>query len=403
MTLPQNPRGLLSGSRDNSMTKPTHLSTQEKINLGSFYTADFLVNAVYAMLKKHIYFKDYVLLDSSCGSGNFLQSQAMIKSGFAKDSFSKIIGVDIDKMALHIAKHTLDSKAILLHKNALHNVAREHFNLTQADRLIIVGNPPYNDRTSIVQNHLKNKESIQIDSALQHRDIGISFLRSYDRLQADFICVLHPLSYLIKRANFTALKDFTKAHKLIDSTIISSQIFCKDSKGYFPIIIALYKKDSKGMDYEYICNFKFKTIDEKEFSLKGFDYIGNYIDKYPNKKRVVSSKIKAMFYTMRDINALRRSKTFINKENSNTIFVTKEKYSLYCYVDVFKLFLPHIPYYFGNCDVMIDFQQFKALESHFIQASESKTLSPEISQYFRDLLGVHYLEKVGKFNFKNKE
>lgn len=390
MTSPQNPRERLSGSRDNSMTKPTHLSTQEKINLGSFYTADFLVNAVYIMLKKYVDSKDYVLLDSSCGSGNFLQSQAIIKSGFTKDSFSKIIGTDIDKTALHIAKRTLDSKVILLHKNALHNVTREHFSIAQTDRLIIIGNPPYNDRTSIVQNHLKNKESIQIDSALQHRDIGISFLLSYERLKADFICVLHPLSYLIKRANFSALKDFVKAYKLIDSTIISSQIFCKDSKGYFPIIIALYKRDNKGIDYEYICNFKFKTINEKEFSLKGFDYIGNYIDKYPNKKRVVSSKIKAMFYTMRDINALRRSKTFINKENSNTIFVTQEKYSLYCYVDVFKLFLPHIPYYFGNCEVMINFQQFKALESHFIQASESKILSPEISQYFRDLLGVYY-------------
>ncbi|EOB1663965.1 SAM-dependent methyltransferase [Campylobacter upsaliensis] len=375
------------------MTKPTHLSTKEQVNLGSFYTADFLVNAVYAMLKKHIDSKDYVLLDSSCGSGNFLRAEAIIKSGLAKDSFSKIIGVDIDKMALHIAKRSLDSKVILLHKNALHNVAREHFATTQTDRLIIVGNPPYNDRTSIVQNHLKNKESIQIDSALQHRDIGISFLRSYERLKADFICVLHPLSYLIKRANFSALKDFTKAYRLIDSTIISSQIFCKDSKGYFPIIIALYKRDSRGMDYDYICNFSFTTIEGKQFSLNDFDYISSYIDKYPNKKRVGKSQVKAMFYTMRDINALRRSKTFINKENSNTIFVTKEKYSLYCYVDVFKLFLPHIPYYFGNCDVMIDFQQFKALESHFIQASESKILSPEISQYFRDLLGVHY-EKV---------
>lgn len=372
------------------MTKPTHLSTQEKINLGSFYTADFLVNAVYIMLKKYVDSKDYVLLDSSCGSGNFLQSQAIIKSGFAKDSFSKIIGTDIDKTALHIAKRTLDSKVILLHKNALHNVTREHFSIAQADRLIIIGNPPYNDRTSIVQNHLKNKESIQIDSALQHRDIGISFLRSYERLKADFICVLHPLSYLIKRANFTALKDFTKAYKLVDSTIISSQFFCKDSKGYFPIIIALYKRDNKGMDCEYICNFNFKTIDGKEFSLNNFDYIGNYIDKYPNKKRVEKSQVKAMFYTMRDVNALRRSKTFMSKENNNTIFVTQEKYSLYCYVDVFKSFLPHIPYYFGNCDVMIDFQQFKALESHFIQASESKILSPEILQYFRDLLGVHY-------------
>ena len=372
------------------MTKPTHLSTKEKINLGSFYTTDFLVNEVYTMLKTHLDSKDYVLFDSSCGSGNFLRTEAIFNNGFTKDSFSKIIGVDLDEIALNIAKSTLDSKVILLHKNALHNVIRENFAITKTDRLIIVGNPTYNDRTSIVQNHLKNKNSMQIDSNLKARDIGISFLRSYERLKADFICVLHPLSYLIKRTNFNALRDFTKAYKLLDSTIISSQIFCKDSKGHFPIIIALYKRDNKGMDYEYICNFSFTTIEGKQFSLNDFDYIGNYIDKYPNKKRVESSQIKAMFYTMRDINALRRSKTFINKENSNTIFVTQDKYSLYCYVDVFKSFLPHIPYYFGNCDVMIDFQQFKALESHFIRASESKIVGSKILQYFRDLLGVHY-------------
>ncbi len=62
-----------------------------------------------------------------------------------------------------------------------------------------MGNPPYNERTSIMQSSLKNKESMQIDSTLQSRYIGISVLRSYDKLKANFICVLHPLSYLIKK------------------------------------------------------------------------------------------------------------------------------------------------------------------------------------------------------------
>ncbi|WP_334082044.1 hypothetical protein [Helicobacter typhlonius] len=39
---------------------------------------------------------------------------------------------------------------------------------------------------------------------------------------------------------------------------------------------------------------------------------------------------------------------------------------------------------------MIDFKKFKALESCFVKASEEKILSPEILQYFKDLLGVHY-------------
>lgn len=353
------------------MTSPLHLNKKDKINLGSFYTADFLVDEVFAMLRKYADFKECVLLDSSCGSGNFLRLEAIGKGGFSKDSFSKIIGVDIDKMAIQIARARLDSKVILLCKNALSGMVRADFGIEEADKLIVVGNPPYNDRTSIVQQKLKNKDVSAVDFALQARDIGISFLRSYERLRADFICVLHPLSYLIKKANFHALKDFAKAYKLLDSCIVSSKEFCKDSKGHFPIIIALYKRDNVGMDYEYIYNFAFKTMEGRQFRLNDFEYIANYIDKYPNRNRIDSKDKVAMFYTLRDINALKRSKTFMQKENTNTIYITQDKYSLYCYVDVFKAFLTHIPYYFGNCDVMIDYKKFKNLESCFVKASES--------------------------------
>ena len=68
----------------------------------------------------------------------------------------------------------------------------------------------------------------------------------------------------------------------------------------------------------------------------------------------------AMFYTLRDINALRRSKTFISKNTANAVYVTQDKYSLYCYVDVFKQIIKHIPYYLGNCDILIDFKKFQA-------------------------------------------
>lgn len=392
MILPASRLGRLSGSRE--MTLPLHLSKKDKINLGSFYTADFLVNEVFAMLRKYVDYKECVLLDSSCGSGNFLRAEAISKGGFSKNSFSKIIGVDIDKTAIQIAQDRLDSKVALLCKNALSGMTRADFDIAESDRLIMVGNPPYNDRTSIVQQRLKNKDSNPIDLALQARDIGISFLRSYERLGADFICVLHPLSYLIKKTNFQALKKFAKSYKLLDSLIISSKEFCKDSKGHFPIIIALYKRDNIGMDYEYIYNFSFKIRDRivknRRFSLSDFDYIGRYIDKYPNKNRAYSGDKVAMFYTLRDINALRRSKTFMQKENANTIYVTQDKYSLYCYVDVFKQMLGHIPYYLGNCDVMIDYEKFKDLEAEFVKASESKIVSSEILQYFRELLVVHY-------------
>src|SRR3989344_5858437 len=67
--------------------------------------------------------------------------------------------------------------------------------------IIAIGNPPYNDTTSIIRNSIKDT-SIQdkIDADIKTRDLGMSFLLSYDKLKADYVCVLHPLSYLIKKA-----------------------------------------------------------------------------------------------------------------------------------------------------------------------------------------------------------
>ncbi|KGI55267.1 Eco57I restriction-modification methylase domain-containing protein [Campylobacter sp. MIT 97-5078] len=366
------------------MTIQAHLNKIQMINQGSFYTPDSIVRLVYQMLlDSKIDIKDYILLDSSCGYGNFLQL----------DGFKQNIGADIDSIALSKAKaYFKDSymNPLFIHTNSLQNVSREKFNILESDKLIIIGNPPYNDTTSIVQNHLKSTDSNPMDSCLRTRDLGISFLRSFDILKADYICVLHPLSYLIKQSNFKSLKDFIKHYHLKDSIIISSQIFCPKSLGFFPIVIALYKRDNQGMDYNFICNFSFKTYEGKSFRLNDFDFIAKFIDKYPNKKRVCESQKVAMFYTMRDINALRRSKTFISNNTANAVYVTREKYSLYCYVDVFKLYLQHIPYYFGNCDILIDFKKFQCLEAAFIKASENKILSEDIMQYFKDLLGEHY-------------
>lgn len=366
------------------MTTQVHLNVKQTINLGSFYTPDFIVKIVNKMLlDSTINTKEYVLLDSSCGYGNFLKLE----------NFKRNIGADIDSIAIEKAREKFKDSNInplFLHTNSLHNIQRKKFKLKQDDKLIIVSNPPYNDKTSIVQNHLKNKNFSIIDSMLQARDIGISFLRSFDILKADFVCVLHPLSYLIKEANFKTLKNFTKNYRLLNSLIISSQVFCPKSLGFFPIIIALYQRDERGMDFDFINNWSFKTLENKHFRLNDFDFIAKYINKYPNKNCIDSSQKVAMFYTLRDINALRRSKTFLTKENANTIFVTKDKYSLYCYVDVFKLFISHIPYYFGNCDILINYYKFKTLESSFIKVSESKIISPEISDYFKELLGWHY-------------
>lgn len=367
----------------------THLNSRETINLGSFYTPSFLVEFAYKMLDTIVFSSNattrYELLDSSCGYGNFFY-------GVEKYNFSKIVGIDIDPKAIEVAKKNFHSIEFY-HENALEGVNRDKFKIGANSPLIIVGNPPYNDKTSIIRSEIKQQETFKIDSDLVHRDLGISFLLSYAKIQADFICVLHPLSYLIKEANFRSLRKFASSYRLMDSVIISSSVFCPNSMGHFPISISLYQRSNNGMDYDYIRNFSFKTFEGKKFKLSSFDYIGKYIDKYPNRSRVLDSQRIAMFHTLRDINALRRSKTFVNQQGSNTVNISQSKYSLYCYVDVFKKILTHVPYYLGNCDVIIDFARFKDIEEYFVYSSERKIIHDKVWDYFKLLLGEHYENK----------
>ena len=380
------------------MTNQIHLNYKEKINLGAFYTPKNYIYIVWNKIKKFID-NNSIVLDSSCGYGNFFDIDININSNF------QLIANDIDKIAYKTTKNNFQNINIF-NKNALKDVSRAMFNIENNKKLIIIGNPPYNDITSIIRNSIKT-DSVNIDSDIKTRDYGISFLLSYAKLDADVVCVLHPLSYLVKRANFKLLKNFTKKYKLIDSTIIDSKTFKETSKGIsFPIVIALYQKDKNGMDYNYIQNFEFKTIDNKKFKLNQFDYISNYIRKYPIKN-ILPQKDDILFWTMRDINALKRNRTFIQNFGYNTIILDKTKLDYYVYVDVFKQYSKVIPYYFGNLDVIIDNELFIKYKKYFIQEAlnrwdflknyytkekfDIQLVRGKIVEYFKELIGEHYV------------
>ena len=369
------------------MSEQNHLDYKDAINQGSYYTPKNIIDIAYNMILANILgFEKYIILDTSCGYGAFLR-------------FPNSIGADSDGEAIKIASSYNNSKFFC--HNSLKSVSRAQYNLKPENQIIIIGNPPYNDTTSIIRNGIKQK-NYEIDKDLSHRDLGISFLLSYDKLEADYICVLHPLSYLIKKANFESLKAFKKNYKLIDSLIISSREFSKTSKvTSFPIIIALYKRGA-GMIYEDILSYNFATKEGTRFCISEFDKLSAYITKYPNKRE---KNYVANFYTMRDINALGRSRTFIETESYNSIRVPHNKLALYCYADVFKEYVRHIPYYFGNSDIMIDYNEFIRLKDNFMQKSLSKYpfleyLAPNkeidnysIQNYFENLLGEHYVYK----------
>lgn len=381
-----------------------HLNHIDAVNLGSYYTPNVIVDLAYSILQDNIKdIKDFSIVDSSCGYGSFLARKNIAK---------KLIGADIDQKAISEAKKIIGEVDFIC-QNSLLNVNRSSLKIEDDEKIIAIGNPPYNDTTSIIRNSIKDS-SIQdkIDTDIKTRDLGMSFLLSYDKLKADYVCVLHPLSYLIKKANFALLSKFAKNYKLIDGTIISSHEFSDTSRGMaFPILVALYKRDEQGMSYDYIQNYQFKVKDDGVFRLKDFDTIVNYVQKYPNKKFLnKNDKPVAKFWTLRDINALKRNRTFINEDTYNTVYVLMEKLPYYCYIDVFKQYADKMPYFIGNCDVIIDDDKFNKIKECFIDQSvhtnpvlknkfnfrKIPDAKLKIDNYFKELLGSKLGEKYAK-------
>jgi hypothetical protein len=379
-----------------------HLGHSETVNYGSFYTPEWVVDIVYAMVERHIQDTErYRILDTSCGYGGFLRGEA--------------IGADIDETAVKTAREQRPGSTVFCH-NSLSCIGRSRYNVREDEKLIIIGNPPYNDATSIIQHRIK-RPLFERDDDVASRDAGLSFLLAFDKLRADYVCVLHPLSYLIKKANFERLKGFRRHYRLADSLVISSGVFSGTSKTTcFPIVIAFYERCASGMAYEDIAGCTFKTHEGSLFSPEQFDTIGHYITKYPNQNNIGLRETVAFFYTLRDINALKRAATFIGRESCNTIRVTKNALAYYCYADVFKDYIRHIPYYFGNSDIMIDHDRFMKLRDVFVDKSLRKHPSlaaslghlelagsaesekregsqdAVITRYFRELLGEHYID-----------
>jgi len=233
-------------------------------------------------------------------------------------------------------------------ENSLININREKYNISANDKLFIIGNPPYNDVTS--QYKKGQKGSFDIDYSVKSRDLGISFLKMYALLDADYICVLHPLSYLIKKANFSALSFFKNEYVLEKGMIFSSKHFesIKRTNIEFPVVLALYKKEFGGMrDYNFIRSFKFEILNStKTFRLKDFITIDGIINKYPTKNTCIND---LQFYTIRDINALRRNTSFINGNSNNSIKVSINDLYKYAWIDYFKAhFNPKYYFLYGN-------------------------------------------------------
>ena len=332
----------------------SHLSVAGRVNLGSFYTPARYVERVAGWLRDLGINQDWCIADLSCGYGAFFELAEV-----GELANCHYVGNDIDVAAVARAREMFPFVRFST-ENVLFEVSREKFGIDVNRRLVIVGNPPYNDVTSQINHDIKEDDLPQ-DEDVKTRDLGMSSLLAYNKLRADYVAVLHPLSYLIKKANFNATKKFFNNYELVNHVIFSSQEFAGTSKiAGFPVVVALYRRveDGAGLTYDAVKQFRFRTVEGDEFSLDGFDYVTDHIEKYPHKKRY---KPEILFYTMRDINALKRCRTFIGERIPNAVDVDPEKLPYYCYIDCFKRYAD-VPYWMGNFNIPFIEEDFDGIK-----------------------------------------
>lgn len=314
------------------------------IKKGSFFTPKHISSIVYNYVKSVVTPND-VIVDFGAGYGAFEQAFETL--------LSQIKVTDIDETALKEFSKNFPAVEIL-HENSLININRKKY-CNDNQNLISIGNPPYNDTTSIYKKGEKGENIC--DPILKSRDLGISFLKLYTELNSSYICVLHPLAYLIKKNNFKSLGQFKDNYKIVKATIFSSSEFENIKKGNssFPVVAALYERTSEGMTFDFISDFKFDILDSScKFRLNDYETIDGKISKYPDKENLYYEGLQ--FYTLRDINALRRNATFIDGFCSNGIRITLENIYQYAWLEYFKAtFNPkENGYIFGNLSPLYD-------------------------------------------------
>ncbi|MDD4308793.1 MAG: N-6 DNA methylase [Candidatus Cloacimonetes bacterium] len=332
-----------------------HCATAElpdslKSNLGKYYTPPHLVDLIVELVSPYVK-PDSVIMDLAAGCGAFL------------DSFldNEWIIRDIDAEAVAFLNSIGYPQAVC--DNSLMQITREKYGIAQDRQVVCLGNPPYNDISSRNKKAGKNQKSepgFVLDAQVKSSDLGASFLRAFCLLKADVVCVLHPLAYLIKPSNFRLrLKNFTHEFHLQKGVIFSSNEFADTQKTPFPIVAALYLKDSKGMDYSDIWEFPFEIYKSTEtFTLKQYETTDGYIRKYaPSRKEPVHSSIGLYMHNFRDLNSLKTVGNLSEKAiPSVTIPVEEGDLYKYAYLNCLRRYFSK-DFRWGNLSPLVKSEQ----------------------------------------------
>jgi hypothetical protein len=333
----------------------------KKAGLGKYYTQPHLVDLVNALLKRIMAsHPTAAIVDLAAGGGAFLV-------GFPSH---RTIGRDIDTDAVALMLEMGFSDVAVA--NSLAGLDRRKFGLSAEAVLVCTGNPPYNDVSSLNKRSTQAKQvrGDEVDDDLSYKDMGISFMRAYAKLKPVAICVLHPLSYLIKASNFRALRALPTSYRLAEAVVFSSAEFGDNINGKtpFPVVAALYVAGA-GMEYEDIRTFPFPLWETQNGkfgptgSILRLDQVTTIDDgavrKYPPTKEMPRvSELGLYLYTVRDTNSLLSSGAITEKTDANRVPIQSVDAWKYAYLNCVKRYFG-CSFVFGNLSPIYSPADFK--------------------------------------------
>ena len=378
-----------------SFSKQFHLTEDKEIQNGAVFTSPEIVRISLDMLKPYIN-SDSVICDFGAGYGAF------VKEALSYFPDSEILATEIDPFSCCFLQSHFPGLKVYRENSLL-------FSFHTGERpFVAIGNPPYNDFTS--QYKKNQKGTAECLDEFKARDIGVSFLKMFSAIDPDLVCILHPLSYLIKKQNFLSLSCFFDKYVLVDGVVFSSHEFASLAIKHteFPVVAALYKRSPEPMTFEFANQFRFRVYrTSSDFIPGSFITIDGAVSKYPRKhnRPNESSDYCTLFYTLRDINALRRNQTFLGKWCPNALYVPVDKFLDYVWIDVFKRYFDQgeIDYLFGNLSPLFPGRQLicKFKSSITYDAFKNNSVLRSLGDTFREMLLAYYDISLTKDNLVN--
>ena len=135
------------------LSKQEHLTDSKRINMGSFYTPLRYVSLVSQWLQEEGVL-DASVFDPSCGYGAFF-TLAVPKAHY------DFYGNDIDGEAIKNVVEQFPNVKVF-NKNIFTSITRGDFGISKDKPLIVVGNPPYNDVTSQINQKTKHYRNANV-------------------------------------------------------------------------------------------------------------------------------------------------------------------------------------------------------------------------------------------------